>query len=139
MCGSFFEEAEEFVALIVEEEHAHSLVFAFCLLKQEITFYQGKSLHTGMKTYNEFMQAAANIAGANATQILQQLDPQMKAQWEKIVADFPRLFAFLTELNKVSSGSWKVTPAQFTSTLMKHITGAAGAKGVAMTAPLAAK
>jgi hypothetical protein len=92
-----------------------------------------------MKTYNEFMQAAANIAGANATQIIQQLDPQMKQQWEKIVSDFPRLFAFLTELNKLSGGSWKVAPAQFTSTLMKHITGAAGAKGIAQTAPLAPK
>lgn len=92
-----------------------------------------------MKTYNEFMQTAANIAGANATQILQQLDPAMKQQWDKIVSDFPRLFAFLSELNKISNGSWKVTPAQFTSTLNKHITGAAGANGIAQTAPFMAK
>jgi hypothetical protein len=92
-----------------------------------------------MKTYNEFMQTAANIAGANASQILQQLDPAMKTQWEKIVADFPKLYAFLTDLHKMSSGSWKVTPAQFTTTLNKHLTGVAGAKGIAQTAPLATK
>lgn len=92
-----------------------------------------------MKTFNEFMQTAANIAGANASAIIQQLDPTMKSQWEKIVADFPKLFAFLNEVRQLSRGSWKITPAQFTATLNKHITGAAGSLGVAQTAPLAAK
>lgn len=82
---------------------------------------------------------AANIAGSNASQIIQQLDPTMKAQWDKIVADFPKLFAFLSELNKVSKGTWKIAPAQFTTLLNKHITGIAGAKGITQTAPLAPK
>lgn len=88
-----------------------------------------------MRTYNEFMQASANIAGANASAIIQQLDPTMKAQWDKITQDFPKLFAFLTDLNKMSRGSWKVAPAQFTGLLNKHIIGAAGSLGVAQTAP----
>lgn len=92
-----------------------------------------------MKTFYEFTQMAANIAGANASQIIKQLDPTMKLQWDKLVADFPKLFAFLGELNKVSRGTWKVSPAQFTSLLNKHITGIAGAKGIAQTAPLAPK
>jgi hypothetical protein len=92
-----------------------------------------KHLNNLMKSYNEFMQTAANIAGATAGQILQQLDPQMKAQWDKIVTDFPRLFAFLTDLNKISSGTWKITPAQFTQILNKHLTGVA--RGL-QTAPL---
>lgn len=91
-----------------------------------------------MKTYMEFQQAAANITGANAGQIIAQLDPTMKAQWEKIVMDFPKLYAFLGDLSKASKGSWKVSPAQFTSLLNKHIVGAAGSKGSAQTAPLAA-
>jgi spermidine/putrescine-binding protein len=96
-------------------------------------------LYTSMKTFCEFAQIAANIAGTNAGQIINQLDPMMKAQWEKIVADFPKLYAFLGELNKVSRGSWKVAPAQFTTLLNKHIVGAAGSKGSAMTAPMAPK
>lgn len=92
-----------------------------------------------MKTFYEFTQMAANVAGSNASQIIQQLDPTMKAQWDKIVADFPRLFAFLSDLNKVSRGTWKIAPAQFTTLLNKHITGIAGAKNVAQTAPLAPK
>lgn len=91
-----------------------------------------------MKTYVEF-QAAANIIGANASQIINQLDPTMKSQWDKIVMDFPKLYAFLGELHQASKGTWKVAPAQFTSILNKHIIGAAGSKGSAMTAPLAAR
>lgn len=85
------------------------------------------------------MQTAANVTGQTASTVIQQLDPAMKAQWEKIVQDFPKLYAFLSELNSLSGGSWKVTPAQFTQTLTKHITGAAGSKGTAQTAPLAPK
>mgnify|MGYP001559352186 CR=1 FL=1 len=55
-----------------------------------------------MKTYFEFMQTAANISGNTASTILQQLDPMMKQQWEKILSDFPRLFAFLSELKQIS-------------------------------------
>lgn len=92
-----------------------------------------------MKSYKEFAQQAANALGSNASQIVSQLDPTMKAQWDKILADFPKLFAFLSELNKISNGSWKVTPAQFTSLLNKAIVGAAGSKGSTMSAPVAAK
>lgn len=92
-----------------------------------------------MESFYEFMQTAANVTGQTATSIIQQLDPSLKSQWEKIVQDFPKLYAFLSELNSLSKGSWKVTPAQFTQTLNKHITGAAGSKGVAQTAPITAK
>jgi hypothetical protein len=92
-----------------------------------------------METFYEFAQAAANITGANAGQIISQLDPTMKAQWDKIVADFPKLYAFLGDLYKVSKGSWKVAPAQFTTLLNKHIVNSAGSIGSAQTAPLAAK
>ena len=92
-----------------------------------------------MKTYFEFMQTAANISGNTASTILQQLDPMMKQQWEKILSDFPRLFAFLSELKQISKDSWKITPAQFVSTLNKHVTKAAGSLGVAQTAPIATK
>lgn len=92
-----------------------------------------------MRTFHEYMQTAANIAGANASQIIAQLDPTMKAQWDKLTADFPRLYAFLGDLNKASRGTWKVAPAQFTTLLNKHIVGAAGAKGVAATGPLGTK
>lgn len=92
-----------------------------------------------MKTFSEFVQTAANISGNTANQIISQLDPAMKAQWDKIVADFPKLYAFLGDLNQISKGSWKIAPAQFTTLLNKHIVGVAGAKGSAMTAPLAPK
>lgn len=92
-----------------------------------------------MKTFREFQQSSANISGITATNVISQLDPTMKSQWEKIVADFPKLFAFLNEVRQLSRGSWKITPAQFTATLNKHITGAAGSLGVAQTAPLATK
>jgi hypothetical protein len=36
----------------------------------------------------------------------------------------------------MSSGSWKITPAQFTTTLNKHLTNVAGANNIAQTAPL---
>ena len=103
-----------------------------------------------MKSLHEFLseqqnpamqQMSANIAGQTASAVLQQVqkDPVMKANWEKIIEDFPKLFAFLSELNTLSRGNWKVTPAQFTQTLMKHLTKAAGAKGIAQTAPLQPK
>lgn len=87
----------------------------------------------------EFVQNNANVAGATASTVIQQLDPSMKSQWEKITQDFPKLFAFLTELNKVSKGNWKISPAQFTTLLNKHIVGAAGSLGVGQTAPTTAR
>jgi hypothetical protein len=85
------------------------------------------------------LDTGKNIPESTQTLQLQQLDPAMKAQWDKIVTDFPKLFAFLTELNKLSRGSWKVSPAQFTQVMNKHITGVAGAKGMAQTAPFASR
>lgn len=96
-------------------------------------------LYIIMKTFKEFQQISANITGTTATTLISQLDPTMKAQWEKIIADFPKLFAFLNEIRQISKGSWKITPAQFTSTLNKHITGASRSLGVAQTAPLATR
>lgn len=92
-----------------------------------------------MLTFYEFSQISANITGSTAGAVIDQLDPMMKGQWDKIVKDFPKLYAFLGDLYKVSKGSWKVAPAQFTNLLNKHIVGAAGSKGLAMTAPLAPK
>jgi hypothetical protein len=93
-----------------------------------------------MRTYKEFLETnmSANIAGATATQILQQLDPLSKGKWDKIVTNFPQLYSFLTDLNKASNGSWKTTPAQFTQILSKHMNGVAGSLGNAQTAPFAA-
>jgi hypothetical protein len=92
-----------------------------------------------MRTFQEFAQTAANITGANAGQIIQQLDPTMRGQWDKLVMDFPRLYGFLGDLYKISKGTWKVAPAQFTTLLNKHLVGIAGAKNIAQTAPLATR
>jgi hypothetical protein len=94
-----------------------------------------------MMKFSEFIvnQPAANVAGSNVSAIISQLDPAKKAQWDKLIADLPKLYSFLTDIYKTSKGSWEIQPAQLTALLNKHILTSAGSLGSTQSAPFAPK